>query len=134
MVNGILYCKSSGAITDYARLDSAIYLQPDGTKIVYFVFENKLKTDTNVTVNVQQTVTKSVHDLNIKVGSNNTTATTSVTTTTVSLKDNSYFEVSGNTEDVYVANLTNSIKSLQSTQGYYPPNLVYGAITALTHP
>jgi hypothetical protein len=38
MEKGILYCKSSGSVTDYARIDSAIYAQPDGTKIVYFVF------------------------------------------------------------------------------------------------
>lgn len=38
------------------RLDSAIYVQPDGTKVAYFVFENEIPSATNVTVRIKKNV------------------------------------------------------------------------------
>lgn len=82
MVNGTLYCKLSGSVSDYARIDSAIYIQPDGTKVVYFVFEDKLKADANISVDIQKSNSTS------NIVSNKTKVSTS---TVVPVKDNTYF-------------------------------------------
>lgn len=54
--NNTLYCKTvtESKVDDVARLDSAIYVQPDGTKIAYFVFENEIPTATNITVRIRK--------------------------------------------------------------------------------
>jgi len=41
-------------INDVVRLDSAIYIQPDGTKVAYFVFENEIPSATNITVRLKK--------------------------------------------------------------------------------
>jgi hypothetical protein len=48
-----LYCRpiSKSNVKDFARVDSAIYENPDGTKTTYFVFEdNFLKNNVSLSI------------------------------------------------------------------------------------
>jgi hypothetical protein len=79
MINKTLFCVSaqSATVSDYVRIDSAIYSQTDGSKIVYFVFDKQIPEATNITVRIQKPNTNRLLQ--------------SYTEITVPIKDQSYF-------------------------------------------
>ncbi len=53
-----MYCVLSdkSTVTEVNKIDSAIYVLKNGSKLAYFVFENEIAGDANVTVKIKKTV------------------------------------------------------------------------------
>jgi hypothetical protein len=53
-VNGVLYCSplSSSTVQQYTRIDSAIYTTSDGKNHVFFIIDQKLKSNGDLLVPV----------------------------------------------------------------------------------
>lgn len=150
----------SAALRDYAKVDSAVYEMKDGTKLVFFVFSNQLKTTAAPNVTVQSfNKTMVVSDpLKVKdVLTDNTTTTPTTTTTTTTIPpanqtntltqstissptfsapivDGEYVELNKQNYNAYLMNLSQSIVNLTGVnEPIVFPSKVYGTVYQADH-
>ncbi len=58
LIGNILYCVLSdkSTITEVNKIDSAIYMLENGSKLAYFVFQDEIVGDVNVTVKIKKAI------------------------------------------------------------------------------
>jgi hypothetical protein len=104
LIQGVLYCVQTDSSTaqNYARIDSAIYTSPDGTKNVFFVIDQSIKSSNTVNLSVikQGSTPKLSASGNSSSASANAQATILQSNSFVSIYDNS------SNNSVYILNLT----------------------------
>lgn len=128
----MLYCTQtdSSAAQKYVRIDSAIYVNPDGSKNVFFVIDETIKSANSITLDVMK---KS----NIpQVSANGDDTSVSANTQAAPLQSGSFVNLYDPTptNSLYVLNLTSQIKNLVTDNNLAFPNTAYGAASAQSHP
>jgi hypothetical protein len=124
IINGILYCTQtdSSSAQNYARIDSSIYVSKDGTKTVFFILDQTIKSSSAINLNV------------IKQGSSPTVSASSAGDSSSNLQGASL--QSGNflsiydpnpSNNLYILNMTDQLKNLVTDNNLLFPNTVYGA-------
>lgn len=142
----------SAAWRDYTKIDSAVYSMKDNTKLVFFVFSNKLKTAAapNVTV---QSFNKSTTVMKVADVLTDSTTTTTIPSTTITtptqtttpntlssptfsapIVDGQYVELNKQNYNAYMMNLSKSILNLTGVnQPIVFPSKVYGTVYQADH-
>jgi hypothetical protein len=131
IINGILYCTQtdSSSAQNYARIDSSIYVSPDGTKTIFFILDQTIKSSSAINLNV------------IKQGSSPTvsasaTGDNSSNLQGTSLQSGNFLSIydSNPNNNLYILNITDQLKNLVTDNNLLFPNTVYGATASQSHP
>jgi hypothetical protein len=127
----VLYCvqTDSSSAQKYARVDSAIYVNPDGTKHVLFIIDQSIKTASaiNLSIILQGSAPKVSASGDVSASGN---------AQPTSLQSGSFVTLYDPTasNSLYVLNLTDQIKNLVTDSNLVFPNTVYGATAMQSHP
>jgi hypothetical protein len=131
-IGNILYCTQTDSSTaqKYARIDSAIYVNPDGSKNVFFVIDQSIKSASSINLNVMK---KSSLPL---LSADGDSTSVSANTQTAPLQSGSFVNVYDPTptNSLYVLDLSNQIKNLVTDNNLAFPNTAYGAAAMQSHP
>jgi hypothetical protein len=130
LVNGVLYCYQTDSTTaqNYARIDSAIYIRPDGQKTVFFVLDQTVKSSSTININVAKQGTAPI------VGASGTSTPSNMQS--VTLQSGNYFSLQDpdTNNDLYVLNLGDQLKNMVTESNLLFPNTIYGATSSQSHP